>query len=166
MADEADNLRAALGCFLDRGDAEAGLALAARIHHLWFLRGPRAEGQAWLARLLALPAPVPPPSRAAAVFAAGWLAQFQGDLAEAQAAYTQAATLAQARGDRAGQAYAQTQHARVEGAARGLLGEDAFAALRTEGRRLRLEEVARLALAQQEPHRRAPADGQEEPERF
>src|SRR5207244_6528983 len=93
LAGEADNLRAALGCFLERGDAEAGLGLAARVYHLWFLRGPRTEGRDWLRRLLAVPAPAPSPSRAAALFTAGSLAQFQDDLAEAHAAFTEAAML-------------------------------------------------------------------------
>jgi predicted ATPase len=39
VAGETDNLRAALGYLLDRGDAEAGVGLAARIYHLWFLLG-------------------------------------------------------------------------------------------------------------------------------
>jgi hypothetical protein len=41
----------------------------------------------------------------------------------------------------------RAQHARVEAAARELLGEEAFVALRAEGRRLGLEEVVPLALA-------------------
>src|SRR5438067_1620762 len=81
---------------------------------------------------MAAPVSAPPPSRAAALFAAGWLAQFQGDLAEAQTAYTQAAALAEARSDRAGQVYAQT-----------LLG--VVAVLRGEPGRALLEESARLA---------------------
>lgn len=133
VAGEADNLRAALDYFLDQGEAEAGLGLAARIYHLWFLRGPREEGRAWLRRLLARPTPVLAPSRAAALFAAGWLARFQGDLAEAGAVFAEAATLAGARGDHQGRACAQTQ-----------LGVVAFMRGELAQARTELEEGARL----------------------
>jgi predicted ATPase/DNA-binding XRE family transcriptional regulator len=131
---EADNLRAALTFFIDRDDAEAGLRLAARIYHLWNLRGPREEGLEWLRRFLAAPAAAPAPSRTAALFAAGWLATHQGDVAEAHAAFAEAAVLAQGRGDRAGWAYAQTK-----------LG--AICAMRGENLRARseLEKGAQLA---------------------
>lgn len=101
-AGEMDNLRAALGYFLDQGSAEVGLGLAARIYHLWFLHGPRTEGRAWLRRLLALPDYGQDTSRAAAFFAVGWLALFQGDLTEAGVSFAEAARLAAARGDLAG----------------------------------------------------------------
>jgi hypothetical protein len=44
----------------------------------------------------------------------------------------------------------RAQHARVEGAARKLLGDEAFATLRAQGRRLGLEDVVRLALGDQQ----------------
>jgi DNA-binding CsgD family transcriptional regulator len=52
----------------------------------------------------------------------------------------------------------RAQHARVEAAARALLGDAAFAALRAEGRRLSVEEVVRLALAALEPPPRGGAE--------
>jgi non-specific serine/threonine protein kinase len=134
VAGEADNLRAALGYFLEQGDAEAGLGMAARIYHLWFLRGPREEGRAWLRRFLAAPDQTRAPSRTAALFAAGFLAEYQGDLAEAHACFAEAAALAQARGDRPGRAHAQTQ-----------LGAVAFLRGEFERARAELEEGTRLA---------------------
>jgi non-specific serine/threonine protein kinase len=109
LAIETDNLRAALRYFLDRGEAEAGLGLAARIYHLWSLLGPREEGRDWLRRLLNRPATDPGPSRAAALFAAGWLAKSQGDLAEARAVLAEAGPLAQARRDLPGDALSRAQ---------------------------------------------------------
>ena len=109
VAGHADNLRAALGYILDEGDVEAGLSMVARTYHLWQLRGPREEGQEWLRRFLTMPASGATPSRPAALFAAGWMATFQGDLDEADAAFAEAASLTQARGDLAGCAYARTK---------------------------------------------------------
>ena len=110
VAGHADNLRAALGYIFDEGDAEAGLSMVARIYHLWQLRGPREEGQEWLRRFLTMPAPGATPSRPAALFAAGWMATFQGDVEAALTRrFAEAASLAQARGDLAGCAYARTK---------------------------------------------------------
>jgi non-specific serine/threonine protein kinase len=109
VAGHADNLRAALGYMFDDGDAEAGLSMVARIYHLWQLRGPREEGQEWLRRFLTMPTSGATPSRPAALFAAGWMATFQGDVEEADAAFAEAASLALARGDLAGCAYARTK---------------------------------------------------------
>lgn len=109
VADEADNVRSALGYFLEQEDAEAGLGLAARIHHFWFLRGPREEGRGWLRQPLALASPSSAPSRDTALIAAGLLAELQGDLAEAEVAYAEASNLAASRGDLRGQGIARTQ---------------------------------------------------------
>jgi predicted ATPase/DNA-binding XRE family transcriptional regulator len=107
VANDSENLRAALGYFLDQDDAEAGLALSARIFHYWNLRGPREEGREWLRRFLAMPLAGVAPSRTAALYAAGWLALNQGDLVAAQTAFAEAHALAQDHGDLAGSAYAQ-----------------------------------------------------------
>ena len=55
---ELDNLRAALGWAERAARPRAGLRLATALYWFWFWRRPR-EGRAWLARLLALPAPGP-----------------------------------------------------------------------------------------------------------
>jgi non-specific serine/threonine protein kinase len=150
VAGEADNLRAALGYFLERGDAEAGLALAARIYHFWFIRGPREEGREWLRKLLALPSAAPAPSREAALYAAGHLAQFQGDLPEADAAFGQAETLARARGDLRGRALARTCIGEVAflrgelARARADLGEGVRLAREADAPAAQLDALARL----------------------
>ena len=52
---EQMNLRQALGWALDVGAAQEGLRLAAALAEYWHLRGYMAEGEQWLAELLALP---------------------------------------------------------------------------------------------------------------
>lgn len=56
LALEQANFRAAMRFSLERGEAEAGLRLAAGLWVLWGFRGPWAEGTDWIARLVALPA--------------------------------------------------------------------------------------------------------------
>ena len=51
---EHDNLRAALGWALERGEAETGLQLVAAVFRFWMVRGHLREGRAWVERLLAL----------------------------------------------------------------------------------------------------------------
>lgn len=62
-----DNLRAALESFLDRGDGEEGLRLAAALAHFWEIRGHLAEGQRWLEATLAAAPTAPPALRAKAL---------------------------------------------------------------------------------------------------
>jgi len=57
LAEEHANLSAALEHVLGAGDADASLALGAALWRYWLVRGHLAEGRAWLARVLALPAP-------------------------------------------------------------------------------------------------------------
>jgi non-specific serine/threonine protein kinase len=95
---EHDNLRAALGWATDH-DPAAGLRLGAALWRFWAQRGHVPEGRAWLARLLALPdapaggatpaapAGAAPRARAAALCAAGALADEQDDHPAARAAY-------------------------------------------------------------------------------
>ena len=53
---EQMNIRQALRWALDTGAAQEGLRLAGALTWYWHLRGPMAEGEQWLAELLALPA--------------------------------------------------------------------------------------------------------------
>jgi hypothetical protein len=52
---EQMNLRQALRWALDVGATQEGLRLAGALAHYWHLRGSMAEGEQWLAALLALP---------------------------------------------------------------------------------------------------------------
>ncbi|MFN8591164.1 MAG: helix-turn-helix domain-containing protein [Thermomicrobiales bacterium] len=77
---ERANLRAALGWLHERGDAEALLRLAGALGWFWYVRGPLAEGRAWLERALtSQPVGVPGGLRTRAMVGAGLVAHFQGD---------------------------------------------------------------------------------------
>jgi non-specific serine/threonine protein kinase len=84
---EHDNMRTALSwCTGPGGDAEAALQLAGHLMWFWLLRGFLVEGRAWLARALELPTPPSALStRAAALYAAGYLAVTHGEPAAARA---------------------------------------------------------------------------------
>ncbi len=91
---EHDNLRAAVAWALDAGEAEVALGLAAALHWFWYVRGHATEGRGLLARALEAHAGVegaggrgeeaPSLLVAAALYAAGHLALFQGDYAAAR----------------------------------------------------------------------------------
>ncbi len=83
---EHDNLRAAL----DRStrasqEAETTLRLSAAMWRFWEMRGYLSEGRRWLKGALAMPSATftPTAARAAALNAAGMLAVYQGDYADA-----------------------------------------------------------------------------------
>jgi predicted ATPase/DNA-binding CsgD family transcriptional regulator len=82
---EHANMRACLRWAKQSGEAEQGLRLGAALWRFWSIRGHLTEGRAWLRELLALPhAEQAGVARARALAAAGWLAEAQGDYAEAQ----------------------------------------------------------------------------------
>jgi predicted ATPase/class 3 adenylate cyclase len=82
--DQGD-LRAALAWAAERGRADVGLRLAGALFWFWTVRGSKAEGRAWLARLLAVAGPrARSEAVAGALCAAGALAYFQDDLPEAR----------------------------------------------------------------------------------
>jgi predicted ATPase len=49
---ENDNLRAAIGWSLERGDAEMALRLVAELWWFWYRRGHLSEGRRWLEEAL------------------------------------------------------------------------------------------------------------------
>jgi predicted ATPase/DNA-binding NarL/FixJ family response regulator len=120
---ERENLWAALGWCVERGEAGPGLRLAGALARFWLVRGPYRETRATLADLLALPAAQEPaaPMRAArakALHAAGRLAMRQGDHAAADTHHHEALAIGRQLGDRRGVAIAlfETGHvARVRG---------------------------------------------------
>ena len=79
LADDHDNLRAAVGAMLERGDGHAALDLAPRLWEFWRIRGYLAEGTSWLQRALAAAPDADPADRAAAEFGLGKLAIDLGD---------------------------------------------------------------------------------------
>ena len=94
-----DDLRAALGWLLERGDGAAGLRLALALAPFWREFSQR-EGERWLEALLARRAGAPAALRAGATAAAGHLAAWRGDHARARALFEAAVALAREQGDR------------------------------------------------------------------
>jgi non-specific serine/threonine protein kinase len=101
LSAEYANLRAALEWFVDRGETESGLRLAAPLAWFWHSRGPARDGYDWLARLLQS-ADVEPAVRADALSGAGLLAWTVGDYATAAAFLDDALALLRAIGHRSG----------------------------------------------------------------
>ncbi|HEX5504853.1 MAG TPA: LuxR C-terminal-related transcriptional regulator [Thermomicrobiales bacterium] len=102
---EHDNLRAALGWALERGEAEIALRLAGSLAWFWNLHGHNSEGRRWLARALALGVEghrrpdVPAAVRAQALAGVGMLAHLQGDHEWARARLDESIALYRALGD-------------------------------------------------------------------
>lgn len=98
---EHDNLRAALGRFLEGSDPEPGLRLAAALWRFWWVRGHFKEGRGWLERLLATGSGTPA-VRAAALSGMANIVWSQGDLDLAESLHRGALELRQAAGDAVG----------------------------------------------------------------
>jgi predicted ATPase/class 3 adenylate cyclase len=81
---EHDNLRAALGRVLERGDGDVAIRLARRLWEFWWIRGHPGEGRSWLERALTLVGEDDTANRAAAEFGLGklWLEIGNYDAAE------------------------------------------------------------------------------------
>jgi tetratricopeptide (TPR) repeat protein len=98
---EQSNLRAALACSLERGDAEQTLRLVAALWRFWEMRGHLSEGRRWAeAALAASNAPVHP--RAQALRGLGVLALRQGDLLAARTQLEASLALCRELGDERG----------------------------------------------------------------
>ena len=100
---EHDNLRATLGWATER-DAETALRLGAALWRFWMIRGYQTEGYRWLQGALAAGGGTPPAVRAAALRAAGVLAELRADLVQAKALHEESLAIARAIGDRGGTA--------------------------------------------------------------
>jgi predicted ATPase/serine/threonine protein kinase len=100
---EHDNFRAGLDWLTDNGDAEWGLRLGTALFRSWEIREYLAEGRDSLGKLLKLAgAAAPTKARARALFAAGVLADEQGDYASADALTGESQAIARELGDKMG----------------------------------------------------------------
>ena len=95
---EHDNLREALSWILESSEGEMALRLGAALWRFWYNRGYLSEGRRWLERILADGDPAP--ERVRALEGMGWLAQHQGDIERAKAAYREMLKLSRESGDR------------------------------------------------------------------
>ncbi|MGW6022054.1 BTAD domain-containing putative transcriptional regulator [Streptomyces sp. NPDC055099] len=93
---ESPNLRAALDfCVTGKGDASAGLAIAASLTRTryWFFSSSLGEGRHWLTRALDLAPQAPAPLRIGCLTLAAWIALCQGDRSAAERFLADAARL-------------------------------------------------------------------------
>ncbi|MDP9470026.1 MAG: tetratricopeptide repeat protein [Chloroflexota bacterium] len=103
---EHDNLRAALGWSEELEDTETALRLAASLSYFWWVRGHVTEGRRWLERALERGRDGSPAARAKAMAEAGFLAQQQGDYAQACTLLDHSLALCRQGGNTLGAAYA------------------------------------------------------------
>jgi tetratricopeptide (TPR) repeat protein len=83
---EHDNMRAALGWALRRGETEQVLRLGGALWWFWFVRGHYSEGRRWLEEALAMDGPGSLEARAMALAGVGALAYEQDELERAEEA--------------------------------------------------------------------------------
>ena len=105
VAEELDDIRAALAWALDNSSAEIGLACAATFYRYWYIRGVR-EGRTWLDRLLAAAPAAPQKILAKALYASGSLTQLCGDNEAAATSLERSLALYRAIGNERGAAWA------------------------------------------------------------
>jgi non-specific serine/threonine protein kinase len=108
---DRENLRAALGWCIERGEAEVGLRLGGALARFWEVRGPHREVRGTLAALLTLPAAQERSApmlaaRGKALHAAGLQAMRQGDWIAGEALFQEALAISRQLGDRRGLAIA------------------------------------------------------------
>jgi predicted ATPase/DNA-binding NarL/FixJ family response regulator len=96
---EHPNLRAALACLCERGDAETCLQLANFLGTFWYQHAHWREGRRWLELALSRAPKAPAELRALALSSAGTLAHYQGDDAHAVALLEAGLALARELGD-------------------------------------------------------------------
>jgi predicted ATPase len=103
LAEEHENLRAALVWTSEQEEGEAGLRLGAALWWFWMVRGYMTEGRARLATLLgSAGAAARTAARARALNGAGALAQCQGEYEAARALYEESLAIRRELGDQHG----------------------------------------------------------------
>ena len=98
---EHDNLRAAMGWLLDRGEAERVVEIGWGVWWFWFVRGFLVEGKRWMERALAPGATLSITCRAKALTVVSGLAWSQGEYDRAAATLAEGVRLARGTDDRA-----------------------------------------------------------------
>jgi predicted ATPase/transcriptional regulator with XRE-family HTH domain len=99
LALEHDNLRAALSCLLERGEAERVARIGWAIHRFWSLRGHTGEGRRWMERALARPVELSDGARARALYVVSMLSYFRGEMNRTVQAAEESIAVSRAVGD-------------------------------------------------------------------
>ena len=103
LAEEQDNLRAALEWSLVAAQAEGGLRLCGALQRFWGTRAHFSEGRDWCERMLGkVGGQAHTLERSRALHAAGFLAHYQGDYSAARARYEESLAIRKELDDRAG----------------------------------------------------------------
>ncbi len=84
LEQEHDNLRAALQWAIEREQAETAARIAGAVWRFWHVRGHLAEGRQWLDAAVGLSGAPRSPARAKALCGAGWTANLQGAVEQAE----------------------------------------------------------------------------------
>jgi predicted ATPase/DNA-binding XRE family transcriptional regulator len=103
---EHDNLRAALGWTIAKGDATAAMRLSGALHRFWATRGHYEEGRRWLEAALALDTGERSAPRGYALNGLGVLAWYMGDIDRAETVWREMLPIFGALDDRRYVAYA------------------------------------------------------------
>jgi tetratricopeptide (TPR) repeat protein len=106
LANDHDNLLAALELLLAQGEVERALRAASAVVRYWRARGHAVEASRWFDAALDGGATVDPSVRAEALWAAGRLAMAQTDFSLAERRYTESRELYASLGDGRGECFA------------------------------------------------------------
>jgi predicted ATPase/class 3 adenylate cyclase len=109
IARQHANFTTAMEFLVDDGQIEPALRIGAALTRYWERRGQAREGRALLERALSENSKVPPDVRADALYAAGFLAWFQGDREHERACHEAALALYRQCGDESGQLLAELE---------------------------------------------------------
>jgi predicted ATPase/class 3 adenylate cyclase len=104
LAQDHENLRAAVEWSIDHGPVETAQRLSAALWRYWQFEGRLREGRELTGRVAALAIDEPTPARLWALGAAGGMAYWQADTPEANACYLEQLAVARQVGDLAGEA--------------------------------------------------------------
>jgi len=112
---EQDNLRAALHWAMEHRVGELAQRMAGALQPFWFVRGHWSEGRRWLEESLAIDSGATRDQsiRAKALYGAGMLARFQGDLARARMLCEQSLVFYRALADQTGVLKSLVQLSRI-----------------------------------------------------
>ncbi|GAB4216053.1 MAG: hypothetical protein OHK0022_56710 [Roseiflexaceae bacterium] len=110
---ESDNIHAALLWASERSDAVTLVRIAAAVWRFWHVRGHLSEGRRWLGIATRMSEGMPSGERVRVLCGAGWMANVQGDAAQAERDFNASLELARALRDTRGTAMALSGIGRV-----------------------------------------------------